>query len=48
MKNERCEECWQDRKRTRCGKLYREHKLVNGYRNEFEFEEVKDILITTP
>jgi hypothetical protein len=31
-----CEQCWQDRPCGKCGKRYQDHKLVNGYMQEFE------------
>ena|ERR1700733_3861750 len=39
MTDGRCEQCWHDRKCTKCGKPYKGHKLVKGYMQEFEFPE---------
>lgn len=45
MNDGRCNECWNGRACLKCGKAYRDHALVNGYRQEFEFTEPRQIQI---
>ena len=43
MTDGRCMLCWEIRKCEKCGKPYDQHKLVNGYRQEFVFTEVEPV-----
>lgn len=37
MDDGRCQECWEKRPCSKCGKAYQDHELKGGYMQEFEF-----------